>query len=108
MRGKKSQMEWEQSLKACFRCKKDFHLKCFRASCKMEKNELSDNKNGCTSGKIICGHCENHIQTTLKKETLISDYFKPKKIIFNDVNNFTNSNGNKGINKVFIIIPLIF
>jgi hypothetical protein len=41
-------------------------------------------------GKIICGQCENHIQTTLKKETLISDYFKPKKNIFNDGNLFTN------------------
>ncbi len=74
-------------MKTCFRCKKDFHEKCFRIGCKKEVKTDSLN-NG--SGKIICGQCENHIQTTLKKETLISDYFKPKKNIFNDGNLFTN------------------
>jgi hypothetical protein len=77
-------------------------MRCFRAGCKTEKSEKyekiegSDKKKFIGSAKIICGQCENHIQTTLKKETLISDYFKPKKNILKEFNYVTNSSGNKG------------
>ncbi len=73
--------------KACFKCKKNFHLNCFRKENHEEDEEVqiksvkknsmkSKNKN--SSSKIICDSCEHSILKVIKS-TKISDYFKPSK-----------------------------
>ncbi len=58
-----------KALKNCFKCQKDFHLKCFRKDSKEIKTKKS---------KIICDGCENSIQSKMKNMR-ISDFFKPEK-----------------------------
>ncbi len=69
----------EESPKNCFKCLKDFHLRCFRKDWKnlvitSAAVSLSKSK----KCKIICDLCEKSIQSKMKV-TRISDYFKPQK-----------------------------